>query len=266
MGATIKMESGFDDLVFENRNREYGAYVLRKRYNSIVILSLIAASALVSAAVVIPFLHTLKGEQKLIASSENIRYVKVHLEKLQPPENEIIIPPAPSPPPPVVQAPIKYVAPVIVDTLLPAEKTISTNAEIQASPENILSITNNGGDQDVSLPGQGDENNNEPYIIVEVTPAFMGGDIDKFREWVLRRTNYPQEALDKRIHGKVSLTFIIEKDGSVSNVKVIKGVDPLIDSEAVKAIEASPKWSPGLQRGRPVRVRYAIVLNFLPLK
>jgi protein TonB len=56
----------------------------------------------------------------------------------------------------------------------------------------------------------------------------------------------------------------VEKDGSVSNVKVIKGVDPIIDLAAVKTIEASPKWSPGLQRGQPVRVRFSIDLNFLP--
>jgi protein TonB len=86
--------------------------------------------------------------------------------------------------------------------------------------------------------------------------------LDKFRDWVQRRTNYPQAAIDKKITGKVYLTFIIEKDGSISNVTVVKGVDPLLDDETVKAISESPKWTPGLQRGEPVRVRYSIPINF----
>ncbi len=93
-------------------------------------------------------------------------------------------------------------------------------------------------------------------------PSFKGGGFEKFREWVQKRTNYPQEAIDKKVRGKVFLTFIVEKDGSVSNVTVVKGVDPLLDNEAVKAISESPKWEPGLQRGQPVRVRYSIPLNF----
>ena len=93
-------------------------------------------------------------------------------------------------------------------------------------------------------------------------PSFRGGDLNKFRDWVQKRTNYPHEAIEEQIEGKVFLTFIIETDGSVSNVTIVKGVDPLIDNEAVKAIQESPKWSPGLQRGQPVRVRYSMALNF----
>jgi protein TonB len=99
--------------------------------------------------------------------------------------------------------------------------------------------------------------------MVEVMPSFKGGDINKFRDWVQKRTNYPQIAIDNRIHGRVFLTFVIEPDGAVSNVTIVKGVDPVIDNEAVKAIEASPKWAPGLQRGQPVRVRYSMWLSFV---
>jgi protein TonB len=93
-------------------------------------------------------------------------------------------------------------------------------------------------------------------------PSFKGGDINRFREWVQRRTTYPQIAIDRKIKGRVFLTFIVETDGSVTNVTIVKGVDPIIDDEAVKAIQASPKWSPGLQRGQPVRVRYSMSLLF----
>jgi protein TonB len=94
-------------------------------------------------------------------------------------------------------------------------------------------------------------------------PTFKGGDLSKFRDWVWKRTNYPQAAIDKKIRGTVFLTFIVEKDGSVTNVTVIKGVDPIVDYEAVKTISESPKWSPGLQRGQPVRVRFQIPMNFM---
>jgi len=77
-----------------------------------------------------------------------------------------------------------------------------------------------------------------------------------------KKAVYPQLAQDNGIQGKVTLTFVVERDGSVTNVKVLKGVDKLLDDEAVKAIEASPKWSPGLQRGRPVRVRFNFPLVF----
>ena len=93
-------------------------------------------------------------------------------------------------------------------------------------------------------------------------PSFKGGGLEKFRAWVQNRTTYPQAAIERKIKGKVYLTFIVEKDGSVSNVTIVKGVDPLLDDEAVKAISASPRWTPGLQRGEPVRVRYSIPLNF----
>ena len=81
-------------------------------------------------------------------------------------------------------------------------------------------------------------------------------------EYLAITIDYPQIAIDNKISGKVFLTFIVEKDGSVSNVTVVKGVDPIIDIEAVKTIQSSPKWNPGLQRGQPVRVRYSIGLNF----
>ena len=93
-------------------------------------------------------------------------------------------------------------------------------------------------------------------------PSFKGGGIEKFRAWVQNRTTYPKEAIDKKIKGKVYLTFIVEKDGSVTNVSVVKSVDQMLDAEAAKAISESPKWTPGLQRGLPVRVRYSIALNF----
>ena len=251
----------FDDLLFETRNRDYGAYQLRKRYNSVVFAGIIMATLLVSSAVIIPFIltpdsgHVLRG---------GFNYVQVQMENLKPPIDEIMVPPAPPPPEAAhIQEIVKYNPPVVVDTILPLETTLATTEEaLTQSSSDQIEVDGTGNGEDL-LSGQEGTATDEPFFVVEVMPSFKGGDIDKFREWVLKRTSYPQIAIDKKIQGRVFLTFIVETDGAVTNVTIIKGVDPIIDNEAVKAIQASPNWSPGLQRGQPVRVRYQMSLSFV---
>ena len=137
---------------------------------------------------------------------------------------------------------------------------------LASSDSDIIDVTAGSGFGDDLLPGGDGSGNEEPLFIVEVMPTFKGGDLNKFRDWVGKRTKYPEAAITNKIRGTVFLTFIVEKDGSVSNVTVIKGVHPLLDEEAVKAISESPKWSPGLQRGQPVRVRFQIPLEFYVIK
>jgi protein TonB len=252
----------FDDIVFENRNKDYGAYPIRKNYNANVIISIVIASLIVIAAVVIPYLEYVKNSQK--AGKEiRLRYVEMKMEKMEPPREDIYVPPAPAPPPPNTMANIKYVAPVVVDSVLPIDKSQPTVADVQASnPDSDQKLVSGSGNSDDLLTGQDGEKSDEPFIMVEVPPTFKGGGIEKFRDWVQKRTIYPQIAQDNGIQGKVSVSFVIERDGSVSNVKIVKSVNPILDTEAVKAIESSPQWNPGLQRGRPVRVRFVIPLVF----
>ena len=261
MDESLKEVPDFDDLLFEMRNKDYGAYQLRKRYNSVVIAGIILASFLLSSAVILPFIFAPHSDHVI---SGGIRYVQVQMENLEPPTDEIKLPPVPPPPEAArVQDVVKYVPPEVVDTLplLETSQTITDQFLNQASTDQ-LEVSANGSGDDL-LSGQEGNATDEPFFMVEVMPAFKGGDINKFREWVQKRTNYPQIAIDNKIQGRVFLTFIIEPDGVVSNVSVVKGVAPIIDNEAVKAIEASPKWSPGLQRGQPVRVRYSMWLNFV---
>ena len=174
-----------------------------------------------------------------------------------------MVPPAPPPQAAVVQENVKYVPPVVVDSVPPLELSLPTSDELASmNSDDNLEITGIGTGDDLNS-GAGGDNDGEAFFVVEVMPTFKGGDLTRFREWVGKRTNYPQAAIDKKIRGTVFLTFIVEKDGSVSNVTVQKGVDPILDFEAVKAISESPKWSPGLQRGQPVRVRFQIPLNFM---
>ena len=252
----------FDDLVFEHRNKDYGAFPIRKKYNSTIIISVLIASIIVCFSVIYPYLR-INGKNSEARYQIRFRYVEMKMDKLEPPKEDIYIPPSPAPPPPNTIANIKYIAPVVVDSLPPNEKTLPTVAEVQSSnPDTSRLVASGTGIGDDLLTGQEGEKSDEPFMFVEVTPTFKGGGIEKFRDWVQKRTIYPQVAQDNGIQGKVFLTFIVERDGSVSNVRVIKSVDKLLDDEAAKAIESSPKWSPGLQRGRPVRVRFTINLVF----
>jgi protein TonB len=102
----------------------------------------------------------------------------------------------------------------------------------------------------------------EIFVIVEDMPTFKGGDINKFRDWVQKRVRYPELASENGIQGRVFITFVVETNGTVSGVTVTRSVDQLLDEAAKEAVAASPKWEPGMQRGRPVRVRYSIPIIF----
>jgi protein TonB len=259
-GKKFKL-SDFDDLVFEHRNKEYGAYQLRKRYNRAVLTGTLVASLFAISAVLIPFMARPSSEK--IVSGGNGYVVSVRMENLEPPLEQIYVPPAP-PPREASKMPetVEYVPPVVVDTVIPLEQTqITTDAELASSDNQVIDATGSGFGDDLLSGGDG-TGSEEPLFLVEVMPTFKGGDLNKFRDWVMKRTNYPQAAIENKIRGTVFLTFIVEKDGSVSHVTIVKGVHPLLDDEAVKAISDSPKWSPGLQRGEPVRVRFQIPVSF----
>lgn len=261
MFDNIRKVFDLDDLIFEDRNREYGAYQLRKRYSRVVSAGIIISSVLVSLMIIIPF--SLTGRTDKVASGDLI-YIPVSMENLEPPVERIIVPPAPPPPGSVrVQEIVKYVPPVVVDTVLTTNEKMVTTDDLMSQTTRDESDVVGFGTDETALSGQEGIETDEPFFLVEVMPSFRGGDINKFREWVQKRTSYPQAAIEAGIQGKVYLTFIIEPDGSVSNVTVVRGVAPIIDNEAVKSIQASPRWSPGLQRGQPVRVRYSMWLNFI---
>lgn len=99
------------------------------------------------------------------------------------------------------------------------------------------------------------------YQIVEVMPEFPGG-MDQLAKYLSENIKYPDEAKEKGISGRVFISYVIEKDGSVSNVKVMRSIDPLLDNEAVRVVKAMPKWKPGMQKGKPVRVSYMLPVNF----
>ena len=102
----------------------------------------------------------------------------------------------------------------------------------------------------------------EPFLVVDTPPQFNGGDINEFRRWVQMNVKYPAEALSKNIYGKVLVTFVIEKDGSVGNAEIFKSPDKSLADEVLRVIGKSPKWTPGKQRGEAVRVKFGMPVDF----
>ena len=101
-----------------------------------------------------------------------------------------------------------------------------------------------------------------PFQLVEEKPSFQGGDANQFSQWVNQRLVYPEIAKENGVQGRVTLQFTVEKDGTVTKVKVLRGVDPSLDKEAVRVVSMSPKWKPGKQRDRAVPVTYTFPVIF----
>lgn len=101
-----------------------------------------------------------------------------------------------------------------------------------------------------------------PFQLVDQKPSFNGGDANEFAKWVNSRLVYPEKAKEKGIQGRVVLQFVIETDGSITDIKVLKSDDPLLEKEAIRVVSSSPKWQPGMRQGKPVRVTYTYPVVF----
>ena len=102
----------------------------------------------------------------------------------------------------------------------------------------------------------------EIYISVEIMPEFPGG-INSLLKWISENVNYPAVAAENGIQGRVSCTFVVNADGSVSDVEVLRSIDPNLDKEAIRVLKLLPKWKPGVQQGKNVRVRYSVPVHFI---
>ncbi len=108
-----------------------------------------------------------------------------------------------------------------------------------------------------------EEKADEIFTVVEELPTFLGGGNGEFLKWVGERLTYPPKAADANVQGKVFIQFVIEKDGAITDVTVLKGIGFGADEEAVRIVESAPKWSPAKQRGRPVRLRMILPITFM---
>lgn len=140
-----------------------------------------------------------------------------------------------------------YIIPVIVLTLIACSKKVTEyDSHEDLVPFQLL-----------------DEAERIPFQLVDEKPSFMGGDANEFGRWVNAHLIYPKEARDLSIQGRVTMNFTVTKAGKVKEVKVIRGVHETLDNEAVRVISASPDWTPGRQKGKPVEVTYTFPVTFI---
>lgn len=256
MENTIKYYPSFDDLVFEFRNKEYGAYELRKKYGRTGLIAMVIGIIILTTAIVVPYIraknmaqHKLRDAQEVIAEMAN---------DLQ---NEEAAPPPPPPPPPVEeqQTVVKYVAPVVVDSIKPDEQfqLMSTDEQVETAVDKEVVEVQVQVQEEV----QEEEAPKEVFTIVEEMPSFPGGDAELLK-FIAKNIVYPPIAEENNVQGKVILRFCVTYKGTVEQISVVRGVDPALDAEAIRVIGLLPTWKPGKQGGKPVNVWYTVPISF----
>jgi len=246
----------FDDIVFESRNKEYGAYRLRKKYSRNVLIALLVGIIILSTAIITPYLNAKAAEKR---SSRAERQVEIKLENLDQP-NETVTPPPPPPPPPqdVVQQ-AKYIPPIVVDSVKPEEQVqlmTADEAQVEVKNEEVVEVV-----QEVKEEVQEAEAEPEPFVVVEEMPMFPGGDVELLK-YIMEHTQYPEVAKENNIQGRVIVRFCVTSKGTINQVSVLKGVDPELDKEAVRVVSELPSFKPGKQGGKPVPVWYMVPITF----
>ena len=171
-------------------------------------------------------------------------------EEIIPITREQEIKPPPPPPPPKVVEVLNIVddKAIIDDDLMIEDSEADDQTLINVAPV-------------ISAKEEEEEEEAQVFFIVEDMPEFPGGEM-ALRTYIANAINYPVIAQENGIQGKVYVTFVVGKDGSVSNASIARGVDPSIDKEALRVINSLPKWKPGKQRGKPVNVSYTVPINF----
>jgi protein TonB len=246
----------FDDIVFEDRNKEYGAYRLRKRYNRNVTISLLIGILILATAIITPYLNAKASENK---SKRAEKEVQIKMEKLDQPNEQAPPPPPPPPPPTDVVQQQKYVPPVVVDSIKPEDvKQLMTADQAQTDVKNTEVVE---VQQQVKEEVQEAEPEQQPFIVVEEMPEFPGGTVE-LQKWLMEHTQYPEIAKENNIQGKVIVRFCVTPKGGVSQVSVLKGVDPELDKEAMRVVTTLPPFKPGKQGGKPVPVWYMVPIAF----
>jgi protein TonB len=246
----------FDEIVFEERNKEYGAYKLRKKYNRSVLIAMLIGIVILSTAVITPYLNA-KALDKRTKRAE--REVEIKMENLDTP-NEVVAPPPPPPPPPEeVQQQAKYVPPVVVDSVKPEDNVqLMTADEAQTEVQNLEVVEVVA---EVKEEVQEAEPEEVPFVVVEEMPMYPGGDAELLK-YIGEHTNYPEVAKENNIQGRVIVRFCVTAKGGVSQVSILKGVDPELDAEAIRVVNTLPAFKPGKQGGKPVPVWYMVPITF----
>lgn len=159
--------------------------------------------------------------------------------------------PPPPPPPKVIEMLNIVNDDIKVDDNLDINTEADDQTMVDVAPSTIT-----------STKVEEEEEEAQVFFIVEDMPEFPGGEL-ALRKHIAESIKYPVIAQENGIQGKVYVTFVVDKDGSINNATIARGVDPSLDKEALRVVNALPKWKPGKQRGKPVRVSYTVPINFV---
>lgn len=261
------------DLVFEGRNKVYGAFELRqsspKRHNIAMIIIIVVAVIAFSVPALIRFVTPEKVEEAMTEVTTLSKLPEAEVKK-----NEDLKPLAPeTPPPPPLKSSIKFTAPVIKkDEEVSEEDEIKSQDELAKNDKVAISIADvkgndeiNGADiadfKEVVRPEAPKEEKEVPYQAVEQMPQFPGGDAELMK-YIQDHLKYPVIAAENGIQGRVIVRFVVSKTGEIQDVTVLRGVDSSLDKEAVRVIKSMPKWIPGKQNGNNVAVYFTVPVMF----
>lgn len=244
-----------DEIVFSNRNKEYGAYALRRAYRRFVNRSMLFAIVIMLAVVLIPFFI---WKQTATAGEETT--VTSEMMDMATNKKEDAPPPPPPPPEQVMEQKAKFTAPVV---------TMDTTEVVEISQDDLnqSTVNVNVSTEDVVVEDDGSDDIIEEVIatpvftVVEEMPTFPGGDESRVR-FLTENIKYPQMAKESGIQGTVYVTFVIDERGRVADVKVLRGIGGGCDEEAIRVVKMMPPWNAGKQSGKPVRVQFNMPIKF----
>ena len=266
MSNVISPTSTLDDIIFKDKNRSYGAFVLRKEYPKVVTRSLLIGIASVSAAFALSFAYT-KISETLAKDKIEVTANVMKIDQ-PPPENKVPPPPPPKEIPQVTTT--KFLPPEIKkdeDVQKPepppeevkgntASETVKGETEVEAPPTDPDAKVKEEAPVEPPKPKE-----EEIFTAVEQNAEFPGG-LGALGKYLQKNLKYPAAAQRANVSGKVYVQFVVNTDGSIQNVDVIKSVGFGCDEEAVRVIKSVPRWTPGKQSGRAVRSRFTIPINF----
>ncbi len=238
-----------EELVFENRNKEYGSYQLRKKYKKYVLTAMFIALSLFAIIIAYPLIKSILAKGNLGKQTQTETSVVLINPNDTPP------PPPPPPPPKKLIQQVKFVAPKVTTDTTQVTKDFGKQSKLNESVNELPPPPEVKKQEVIETPKQ----DNTVFTIVEQMPQFANGDIEAY---LSSHIKYPVVAQENGIQGRVICQFVVNQDGSIVDVVVVRGVDPSLDKEAVRVIQGMPKWTPGKQGGKPVRVKFTLPINF----
>ena len=259
------------DLVFEDKNKAYGAYKMRQTSSKRHIVAFIIMVVFAAFVAVLPALidAVKPSKEGLAGIDESFELSKVNVDEELPEENKIMEETAPPPPP--LKSTIQFTPPVIAeDSKVNEENEMKTQDELIESKVEIGAHNVEGVDDKNAVALDELVNHQKvievkqeekPLTVVEQMPQFPGGD-GELMKFLNGEIKYPVVAAENGIQGRVVVRFVVGKDGKVSDVKVVKPLDPSLDKEAVRVVQKMPNWVTGKQNGRNVAVYYTLPVTF----